>query len=192
MLWKAYLPKETYPDRSGIHPNTAFGLSFALDWAREQKDTAFERQIDDKARYFYLADRATPAYLEPNGTDFFSPSLQIADLMRRVLSPREFVRWLDKFYTERGIQRISELPIISDINDYMQSHLIGLSFTRAWCMKGIAEALPANHKWKNRFESAADKFLTNALPLVFAGNYGGDHWLATFAVYALEEPGAPL
>src|SRR4051794_4096487 len=30
----AFFPKQTYPIRSGVHPNTAFGLSFALDYAR--------------------------------------------------------------------------------------------------------------------------------------------------------------
>jgi hypothetical protein len=186
-LWKAYLPKETYPTRSGLHPNTAFGLAFALDWARTVKDTSFETQLDKKARLFYLKDVAIPGYLEPDGTDFFSPSLEVADLMRRVLPNKEFVNWLDKFYEERSIKRISETPVISDINDYYQSHLIGLSFTRAWCMKRIAKELPEGHKWKNRFEKTANELLSNALPLVFKGNYGGDHWLATFAVYSLEK-----
>jgi hypothetical protein len=186
LLWKAWLPKEVYPNRTGVHPNTAFGLAFALDWARTLKDTAFERQIMAKARYFYGNNTATPAWLEPDGSDFFSPSLEIADLMRRVLPHQEFVSWLDRFYEERSIERIRELPVISDINDYQQVHLVGLSFTRAWCMKAIAKELPPGHKWKRPFEETSDRFLKNALPLVFAGNYGGDHWLATFAVYALE------
>ncbi len=186
-LWKAYLPKETYPTRSGLHPNTAFGLAFALDWSRTLKDKVFETQIIEKARSFYLHDTAIPGYLEPDGTDFFSPSLEVADLMRRVLPNTAFVSWLDKFFEERSIKRISEMPVIIDINDYYQAHLIGLSFTRAWCMKGIAKELPTGHKWKKWFEATADKFLSNALPLVFNGNYGGDHWLATFAVYSLEK-----
>ncbi len=185
-LWKTYLPKQTYPNRTGVHPNTAFGLVFALDWAKTFKDVAFEKQIDEKAKSFYLNNTTTPAYLEPDGSDFFSPSLEIADLMRRVLPNAQFVSWLNKFYEERSIQRISDLPVISDINDYQGVHLVGLSFTRAWCMKGIAKELPKGHKLKLRFEQTANKFLANALPLVFAGNYGGDHWLASFAVYALE------
>jgi len=186
-LWKNYLPKQTYPNRTGVHPNTAFGLVFALDWAKTFKDVDFERLIIEKAKLFYLNNTATPAYMEPDGSDFFSPSLEIADLMRRVLPNKEFVQWLNKFYEKRSIDRISDLPVISDINDYQGVHLVGLSFTRAWCMKGIAKELPENHKWKKHFTQTADKFLSNALPLVFAGNYGGDHWLASFAVYALEK-----
>ena len=33
-LYLAWLPKQTYPIRSGAHTNTAFGLAFALDFAR--------------------------------------------------------------------------------------------------------------------------------------------------------------
>lgn len=184
-LWKAYLPKQTYPNRTGVHPNTAFAMVFALDWARAVKDTAFERQVIEKSLYFYKDSKATPAYLEPDGSDFFSPSLEIADLMRRILPGKSFVTWLDGFYEERSIARICSLPTVSDRSDYQIVHLDGLSFTRAWCMKGIARQLPAGHKWKKRFTTAAARFLTQTLPHV-TGGYGGEHWLASFAVYALE------
>lgn len=184
-LWKAYLPKQTYPNRTGVHGNTAFGLVFALDWARVLGDKTFEQEVIDKAKTFYLKNEQTPAYLEPDGSDFFSPSLEIADLMRRVLAKEEFVTWLDKFYEERSIKQISDMPIISDLSDYQTVHLVGLSFTRAWCMRGIAAQLPENHRWKRRFKETSAHFLANALPLIFEGNYGGDHWLASFAVYAL-------
>ena len=32
----------------------------------------------------------------------------------------------------------------------------------------------------------ANKLADKALPLLFAGNYGGDHWLASFALMALD------
>jgi hypothetical protein len=54
-------------------------------------------------------------------------------------------------------------------------------------MKGISNALPANHPLKKDFRKTADVFLNNGLPLLFQGNYGGDHWLASFAIYALED-----
>lgn len=186
-LWKNYLPKQTYPNRTGIHPNSAFAMAFAIDWARSSNDQVFENQLIEKAKYFYLKDRKTPAYLEPDGSDFFSPSLEIADLMRRILPQKEFVKWINGFYDKRSIANISEIPIISDINDYQTVHLVGLSFTRAWTMKGISKSLPNNHPLKNKFSATSDLFLANALPLLFQGNYGGDHWLASFAVYALSE-----
>ncbi|WP_370899695.1 DUF2891 domain-containing protein [Chryseobacterium gossypii] len=185
--WKAYLPKQTYPNRTGVHPNTAFAMAFAIDWARANQDKDFEKQLMEKAKYFYLKDQNTPAYLEPDGSDFFSPSLEIADLMRRVLPQNDFIKWLDGFYEKRSLENIEKAPVVSDLTDYQTVHLVGLSFSRAWCMKGIARALPDNHRLKKDFQRTADKFLANGLPLLFQGNYGGDHWLASFAVYALED-----
>jgi hypothetical protein len=185
-LWKNYLPKQTYPNRTGVHPNTAFAMVFALDWARTVHDTAFERMVIQKSLAFYKNNKATPAYLEPDGTDFFSPSLEIADLMRRILKKEAFVSWLNAFYEPRSIQQICTIPTVSDRSDYQIVHLDGLSFTRAWCMKGIAKQLPKGHKWKQLFADKANEFLTKTLPNVSTENYGGGHWLASFAVYALE------
>ncbi|MDO5523778.1 MAG: DUF2891 domain-containing protein [Bacteroidia bacterium] len=185
-LWTEYLPKQTYPDRTGVHPNSAFALGFAIDWARANGIKEFEQALIKKSMEFYVDNTETPAYLEPDGADFFSPSLQIADLMRRILSPGDFEKWLSNFYTQRGIDRISEIPVVSDLSDYQTVHLVGLSFSRAWCMKGIAKSLPAGHPLKTHFEETAQKLLNNALPLVFDGNYGGEHWLASFALMALE------
>lgn len=186
-LWKTFLPKQTYPNRTGVHPNTAFALAFAIDWARAVKDRDFEKQLISKAKYFYGKDEKTPAYLEPDGSDFFSPSLEIAELMSRVLPQKEFVSWFNKFYEQRSIQNIFKIPVVSDINDYQTVHLVGLSFSKAWCMKEVAKALPAGHSMKAAFKNKSSEFLQKALPLLFQGNYGGDHWLASFAVYALEK-----
>lgn len=185
--WKTYLPKQTYPNRTGVHPNTAFAMAFAIDWARVNKDSEFEKQLIEKAKYFYLKDEKTPAYLEPDGSDFFSPSLEIADLMRRVLLQKDFVQWLNKFYDKRSLENIEKIPVVSDLSDYQTVHLVGLSFSKAWCMKGIAKSLPKDHPLKKDFIKTANIFLHNGLPLLFQGNYGGDHWLASFAVYALED-----
>jgi len=184
-LWKSFLPKQTYPNRTGVHPNTGFGLTFALQWARALKDTAFENAITRKAKDFYLNNTATPAYLEPDGSDFLSPSLEIADLMKLVLPKQSFINWLNKFYESRSIKRLVEMPVVSDRTDFQIVHLDGLALSRAWCMKGIAKVLPASHPWKKLFEKTAADFLRNALPNVTSGNYGGDHWLASFALYAL-------
>ena len=184
-LWKKFLPKQTYPNRTGVHPNTAFGLVFALDWSRQSKDTAFERKIIGAARTYYYAGAKTPAYMEPDGSDFLSPSLEIADLMRRILPDKQFATWLHQFYQERSIKRIIEMPVVSDRTDMQIVHLDGLALSRAWCMKGIAKQLPAGDAWKKLFSETATKFLTAALPNVTSGNYSGDHWLASFALYAL-------
>ena len=184
-LWKAYLPKQTYPNRTGVHPNTAFAMSFAIDWAREVGDKSFEEELSAKAKIFYLNNVKTPAYLEPDGSDFFSPSLEIAELMSRILPQKDFEKWLNQFYEKRSLENIEQIPIISDVNDYQTVHLVGLSFSKAWAMKNIINTLPEKNAIRKRFEISREKFIENSLPIIFQGNYGGDHWLASFAVYAL-------
>lgn len=184
-LWKAYLPKQTYPNRTGVHPNTAFAMSFAIDWARQVGDTSFEEELSEKAKVFYLNNVKTPAYLEPDSSDFFSPSLEIAELMSRILPQKDFEQWLNQFYEKRSLENIEQIPIISDVNDYQTVHLVGLSFSKAWAMKNIINALPEKNAIRKRFEISREKFIENSLPIIFQGNYGGDHWLASFAVYAL-------
>lgn len=183
-LWKAYLPKQSYPNRVGTHNNSAFALGFALDWARTTGDVAFEKMLTAKALEFYGKEQDTPSYLEPDGTDFFSPSLLIADLMARILPDKEYDAWFASFISSRGIDNLCESPRVSDLNDYQIVHLVGLSFSRSWCMKAIARKMQNANPYKKIFTDKAGELFDNALPLLFQSNYGGDHWLATFAVYA--------
>ncbi len=185
-LWKNYLPKQTYPNRTGVHPNTAFGLAFALDWARSVSDSAFEKQIIDKAKLFYAENRKISAYLEPDGNDFFSPSLLAADLMRRIYDTKQFTRWFDEYYDKKSLNRILELPIVSDRKDYQIVHLDGLAFSRAWCLKGIAAHLHKKPAISKLLNLTANHFIQSALPNITHDNYGGSHWLASFAVYAMQ------
>jgi len=184
-LWKAYLPKQTYPNRTGVHPNTAFGLCFAYDWAKAKNDAGFLNQITQRGRDYYFPNSKIPAYLEPDGSDFFSPSLQAADLMRRILPNKEFLKWFKKYYTKDGIKQICTAPVVSDRSDYQIVHLDGLSFSRAWNMKSIASALPKSNKLKKQFEDTADIFIAKSLEALSHGGYGGEHWLASFAIYSL-------
>lgn len=184
-LWSDFLPKQTYPNRTGVHPNTAFGLCFGLDWARAVKNHTFEISLTAKANEFYFEQKNAPAYLEPDGSDFLSPNLEIADLMRRIMFPGEFETWFKAFLEPKSIENVLKAPVVSDRTDFQIVHLDGLSLSRAWCLKGIAQALPKTNPLKARFEKKSKEFLEQTLPNVTSGNYGGDHWLASFAVYAI-------
>ncbi|MES1221125.1 MAG: DUF2891 domain-containing protein [Bacteroidota bacterium] len=184
-VWTKFLPKQTYPNRTGVHPNTAFGLVFALDYARTEKNTAFENMIIESAKRIYAKDTNAPASWEPDGSDFLSPSLEEADLMRRVLSKNEFLSWFNKFFTAQSLKHLTILPVVSDRTDLQIVHLDGLSFSRSWCMKGISSLLPSTDIRKKMLLMSAKKHLETALPNIVSGNYGGEHWLASFAVYAL-------
>jgi hypothetical protein len=186
-LWTSFLPKQTYANRTGVHPNTAFGLVFALDYARKLKKKEFESAIIISARKIFINDRDAPALWEPNGSDFLSPVLEEADLMRRILQPKEFLSWFNSFFSQQALKHLTVLPVVSDRSDLQIVHLDGLSFSRSWCMKGIATALPAGDSRKKSLQQSALKHLSSALPHVVSGEYGGEHWLASFAVYALVE-----
>lgn len=186
-LWSAFLPKQTYPNRTGVHPNTAFGLVFALDWARVAGDKAFESLVVSRARDYYLRNRDAPAVQEPDGSDFLSPSLEVGDLMRRILGKAEFAAWLTRYMPASGLSNVMRRPIVSDRTDYQIVHLDGLSLSRAWCLTGIASALPRTDPRRARMRRAARELIGEAMPHIASGGYGGEHWLASFAVYALAE-----
>ncbi len=184
-LWMNYLPKQTYPNRTGVHPNTAFGLVFALDYARTSGNTVFEKAITSSAARLYGKDKNAPTIWEPDGTDFLSPSLEEADLMRKVLSKKDFVPWFNQWISIASLQHLTQLPIVSDRTDMQIVHLDGLCFSRSWCMQGIAKQLPLGDPRKSILIRSAIKHLNASLPNIASGSYGGEHWLASFAVYAL-------
>lgn len=183
--WKAYIKVQTYPNRTGVHPNTAFGLAFALDYARAANDTGFAAAVKQHAMRLYSRDKQAPSSWEPDGSDFFSPSLMEADLMRRVLGPQQFMKWFNNFMPSNGLRHLTVLPHVSDRSDYQIVHLDGLSLSRSWCMQGIARVLPAADPRKKLLQRSAVQHLATSIPQVAGGNYGGEHWLASFAIYAL-------
>ena len=75
-----FLPKQMYAIRTGVHPNTAFGLGFALDYAVALGDAPLKDLVVARSRDYFLGDTDYPAKLEPNGSDFLSPALVEADL----------------------------------------------------------------------------------------------------------------
>lgn len=186
-LWMAFLPRQTYPNRTGVHPNTAFGMAFALDYARAAKNAAFEAALVQSARRIYAADKSAPSSWEPDGSDFLSPSLEEADLMRRVLPRKDFLPWFNAYISRAGLLHLTRLPVVSDRTDLQIVHLDGLCFSRSWCMNGLAALLPPGDARKAILRHAARAHLASALPNVVSGNYGGEHWLASFAVLALGE-----
>ena len=187
----AFLPKQNYPIRTGVHPNTAFGLSFALDYARALGNKKLETLIVERSHTYYAHDTNYPASWEPGGEDFFSPALMEADLMRRVMSKTEFAVWFHRFLpgVSRGQpKQLLEPAIVTDRTDPKLVHLDGLNLSRAWCMRSIAVALPRNDPARNILVKSAAAHAKAGLAHVASGNYEGEHWLASFAVYLLTTP----
>jgi hypothetical protein len=188
----AFLPKQTYPIRTGVHPNTAFGLAFALDYARAVDHKPLRELVEKRSRDYYARDTDIPARWEPDGADFFSPSLMEADLMRWVLPAREYRDWLGRYLPglAKGEPKNLFVPAtVTDRSDPQIVHLDGLNLSRAWCMRGIATALPADDPARKALEEAAGRHAEAALKHVASGDYAGEHWLASFAVYLLTAVG---
>jgi hypothetical protein len=195
-----FFGKQTYPIRVGTHFNSAFGLSFALDYANSVKSTSPESQqalnnlkerILESSRKYYLSDVNYPADWEPGGDDFLSGALIEADLMRRVLKPEEFSRWFHRFLPGVARGRPDNLltpAIVSDRSDPKIGHLDGLNLSRAWCMRNIAATLPRTDPARLVLIESANRHAEAALKHVSSGNYEGEHWLASFAVYMLSTP----
>jgi hypothetical protein len=108
--------------------------------------------------------------------------------MRRVLPPDEFRAWFLKFLP--GVRRGEPKPLftpatVTDRSDPQIVHLDGLNLSRAWGMRGVAAALPADDPARQALVEAAAHHAEAALEHVASGDYAGEHWLASFAVYLL-------
>jgi len=187
-LYEDFLPKQNYPIRTGVHPNTAFGIAFALDYARSVHDRKLDSLLVERSLAYYGSDKNCPLSWEPGGEDFLSPCLEEADLMRRVLQPSQFASWLHSFMpdlmTKTGT--LSFVPaVVTDRTDPKLVHLDGLNLSRGWCLIGIASALPDNDPLRLPLINSAIEHAESSLKYVASGNYEGEHWLASFAVYLL-------
>jgi hypothetical protein len=176
-----FLPKLNYPIRVGEHSNTAFGLVFAWDYARAVGNQELLQLVEKRAKDFFAGDAGCPLAWEPSGFDFLSPCLEEADIMRRVLPRQEFASWLKKFLPQLADRKFSLVPgEVSDRKDGKLVHLDGLNFSRAWCLYGLSSAA-AGYR---HLREIADQHMRHSLADITAGSYEGEHWLASFAIYA--------
>lgn len=186
-----FFPKQTYPVRAGVHSNTAFGLAFAHDYARAVGNKKLRGVIEERARAYYVKDADAPARWEPDGADFLSPSLCEADLMRRVLPPAEFRDWFRKYLPGAAKGEPANLfapATVTDRTDPQLVHLDGLNLSRAWCLRGILTALPKDDLARPALAESARRHAEAGLKHVVSGDYAGEHWLASFAVWMLSPP----
>ncbi len=183
--FRDFLPLCDYPVRTGVHTSTAFAIRMAADWA-EAFDPRLYDLMRDKCLAWYGGDRDCQAW-EPSQDDFLSPALIEVECMRRMLSPPSFREWLGRFLPRLAQGHPTQLfipPKVSDRTDGKIAHLDGLNFSRAWCWRSLAAQL-GDHPISQRAREAADRHIDASLPHV-SGDYMGEHWLATFAMLALD------
>ncbi|WP_028220738.1 DUF2891 domain-containing protein [Paraburkholderia oxyphila] len=185
--FEEFLPKATYPLRVGTHFNTAFALTLALDFARRTSRDGLARLIEETARRWHEGDAGCQAW-EPSGDEFLSPSLMVAVLMSRVLGADAFAAWFERFLPALAAREPATLFLpatVTDRSDGKIAHLDGLNLSRAWCQRTLARVLPEGDARALALREAAQTHLDTALEHV-AGDYMGEHWLASFATLALE------
>ncbi|HYS53276.1 MAG TPA: DUF2891 domain-containing protein [Thermoanaerobaculia bacterium] len=174
---KTWLPKLSHPVRSGEHSQTAFALGLIID---STDDADLAKAAREAARRFFWNDKSCPLSYEPSGEDFLSPCLAEADVMRRVLRPREFAKWFDRFLPNAHWPKPE---IVTDPSDPRLAHLDGLNLSRAWMMEGIASGLPKGDSHLASLTAAARAHRAAGLASVTGEHYEGGHWLGSFAVY---------
>jgi hypothetical protein len=190
--FKRWLPKLSHPVRTGEHTQTAFALGLVLDWARSRGDTETAQLVTQRARDYYMLDRAANLSFEPDGQAFLSPILAEADLMRRILKPTEFGAWLGAFLPELRLDGSTGwLPpaVVTDRADGHLVHLDGLNLSRAWMLEGIAAGLPPGDPRIASLLGAAREHRRAGLTAVTGEHYEGGHWLGSFAVYLVTKRG---
>ncbi|AFL82020.1 Protein of unknown function (DUF2891) [Aequorivita sublithincola DSM 14238] len=182
LRYKEFLPKLNYPIRVGEHANTAFGLTFAYDYANSIGDSELKQLIEKRARDFYTNDENCPITWEPSGFDFLSPCLEEVDIMRRVLSSEEFSTWIAAFLPQLAYGNYHlKVGEVSDRTDGKLVHLDGLNFSRAWVFYGLAKQYPKYKHLKN----LANEHVAYSYPNLVGDSYEGGHWLGSFAIYTL-------
>jgi len=107
-----------------------------------------------------------------------------ADLMRRVLPAAESAPgWAA---TCRDWAGRAALPVHAGGGDRPHRpaavHLDGLNLSRAWCLRSLAAALPADDPVRRTLLQSADRHAEAGLAHVASGDYVGEHWLASVAV----------
>lgn len=187
MRFLDFLPRAGYPLRYGTHPNSAFALAWALDYARSIGDERLVETCSRQALHWFADDADAPARFEPSGVDFLSPSLVEAELMRRLFATSAFSEWLARFlpgFVAGQPEALFAPAVVTDRSDPQLVHLDGLNLSRAWCFRGVASSLPAGDPRIAVASHAADMHARAGAEGLASDHFVGAHWLASFAVLA--------
>jgi hypothetical protein len=183
-LLLAWLPRLAYPVRHGVHANTAFALALCHEAYTTLGREDVVAALSEAAHRWFAEDRDYPAGWEPSGSDFLSPALCEADLMRRVLQEPEFATWLPEFLPGLGRESdpLLDVPEVLDRTDGQAVHLFGLGLSRAWQLRLLSPYLSEEaQQWVT---AATARQVTVVEEEIVRGDFMSTHWLVSFALLA--------
>ncbi len=190
--YKFYWPKFKEAPLEGNHNNFAFGLSFAIDYAKNAQNDSLIQVLTTAAKKFYGNLTNYNFDKEPSGFDFMSGGLVIAELMRKVYTQKQYEIWLKKFAPKLFIngeaQKILRVVKQKKHNGY-ESHWDGYQLSRIWCLNGIMQSVGEKFlepTIKKIWTRGQEQMWDYAQEAIGKGNYDIDHCLASFSVFALE------
>jgi hypothetical protein len=184
-LLLAWLPRLAYPVRHGVHANTAFALALCHEAYTTLGRTDVVEAVEAAALRWFAADRDYPTSWEPSGSDFLSPALCEAELMRRVLPEADFPGWLHAFLPDlgRADDPLLTVPEVLDRTDGHAVHLFGLGLSRAWQLRLLSPSLP--EEARERIAAATSRQVTVVEQEIVTGDFMSTHWLVSFALLAV-------
>ncbi len=182
--FREYLRLLTYPITVGTHFNTSFALTLALPWSRACMEEELTEDIKRWANSVF-GPRSDYNGWEPGGDEFLSPVLSAANLMTGCMEISEFREWFAALVLDNGwLERKCHPVTVSDRSDGKIAHLDGLNLSRAWCLYEVSRQFE-DEAIRSDLCQRGDEHLASSLPHV-AGDYMGEHWLASFALLALQ------
>lgn len=179
----AWLPKLTYPQRIGMHTNTAFALWLSLPHI-SMHDEPLHELIRERASTWFGNDTGYPFAYEPSGADFLSAGLCEAVLMRHLMSQQAFESWIHAFLPA-SVEPWLTPATVSDVSDGQIAHLHGLNLSRAWALGELASAIPARAGELTDMRAA---HIAASMDAVSGSHYMVEHWLVAYALLLLTEP----
>ncbi|GAB78882.1 Protein of unknown function [Austwickia chelonae] len=182
-LVPAWLDRQVFPVRHGVHSNTAFALSLLhrAYTGLGEEDTA--AVVARGIRRWYGVDDELDTRFEPSGQDFLSPALSEAECLMRVLPEAQRPDRLARLLPGLGAGRHShlwEVPPVVDGTDGHLAHLYGLALSRAWQLRVLSSWLPGEES--GRVREGARRQVEAVLPVITGGHFMATHWLVSFAL----------
>lgn len=168
------------PDpRSGSYGSDCWALINMYDYAAHVRDASALDIVRGLVERYFVRDAGDWDYSLEHG-HFMAVATNWAWLVSRVLQQGAFDPWAQAFFARHGLPR----PVTQPIN----WHHHGLNFSRAWGLRGIAQATGSASLRKGCEDAYVAHFRQSYdTPELWCGSYRGvGHWVPQFGMLAVQ------